>query len=207
MTLSQNLLHLSLLHILAAMVPGPNTVVVAYFSGTVSRRAGLYAAAGITLTSLAWVSLSLFGLGVVLLEAGDLYRAIRYLGAMYLVVVGIQMLWRAWRSTQSLIESGPASTRAPFTSSVLTNVSNPKSAVFWTSVFALLVPPNAPVWFIAAAVAIVVGQTALWYSFVAFFISTFTARKVYTRLGRWLDIIAGAVMVALGLRLAFDVRQ
>jgi threonine/homoserine/homoserine lactone efflux protein len=144
---------------------------------------------------------------VVLLEAGELYRAIRYLGAMYLVVVGIQMLWRAWRSTQSLIESGPASTRAPFTSSVLTNVSNPKSAVFWTSVFALLVPPNAPVWFIAAAVAIVVGQTALWYSFVAFFISTFTARKVYTRLGRWLDIIAGAVMVALGLRLAFDVRQ
>jgi threonine/homoserine/homoserine lactone efflux protein len=89
----------------------------------------------------------------------------------------------------------------------LTNVSNPKSAIFWTSVFALLVPRDAPIWFIAAAIAIVVGQTALWYSFVAFFISTPVARKGYARLGRWLDVIAGTIMVALGLRLAFDIRQ
>lgn len=207
MTLSQNLLHLSLIHILAAMVPGPNTVVVAYFSGSVSRRAGLHAAAGITLTSLAWVVLSLLGLGVVLLEAGELYRALRYLGAIYLVVVGIQMLWAAWRTTPPPIGSGTAPKQAPFTSSVLTNVSNPKSAIFWTSMFALLVPPNAPFWFVAAAIAIVVGQTALWYSFIAFFVSTPAARRGYARLGRWLDAVAGTAMVGLGLRLAFDLRQ
>lgn len=150
--------------------------------------------------------LSLFGVGILLAEAGEVYRALRYAGAAYLVIVGIQMMWSAWRTTPRSAASPGRERRAPFWSGALTNLSNPKSAVFWTSVFVLLVPPQAPLWFMFAAIVIAVGQTALWYSIVAFFISTPVARRGYLRLGRWIDAVAGAVMLGLGLRLVYELR-
>jgi threonine/homoserine/homoserine lactone efflux protein len=206
MDLWQNLLQLSLIHIAAAMVPGPNTVIVSYFSAAVSRRAGLQAVGGIAVASFTWVTLSLFGVGVLLLQAGEVYRALRLAGAAYLVIVGLQMLWAAWRAPPSQAGKPAQRARSPFISGILTNLSNPKSAVFWTSVFVLLMPPQPPLWFMAAAIAVAVGQTALWYSFVALFISTPLARRSYARLGRWLDALAGTVMLALGLRLAYELR-
>ena len=69
MSLALVLLQLSVMHILMAMIPGPNTVVVTYFSARMSRQAGLKAVAGIVLGSAIWVILSMLGVGVLLLEA------------------------------------------------------------------------------------------------------------------------------------------
>ncbi|MDI3468713.1 MAG: hypothetical protein OJF62_000776 [Pseudolabrys sp.] len=210
MALWQNLLHLSLIHILVAMVPGPNTVIVSHFSAADSRQAGLKAVAGITMGSFAWVTLSLFGVGVVLLEAGEVYRALRIAGAAYLVFVGLRMLWSAWWSTWRLSAASPGkpaqARRSPVLAGLLTNLSNPKSAVFWTSVFVLIMPPHPPAWFMLAAIGIAVGQTALWYSLVALSLSTPLARNGYARLARWMDAVAGIVMLGLGLKLADEVR-
>jgi threonine/homoserine/homoserine lactone efflux protein len=206
MALWHNLLHLSLIHILVAMVPGPNTVIVSHFSAADSRQAGLKAVAGIAMGSFAWVTLSLFGVGVVLLEAGAVYRALRIAGAAYLAFVGLRMLWSAWWSSAASPGKPAQARRSPVLAGLLTNLSNPKSAVFWTSVFVLIMPPHPPVWFMLAAIGIAVGQTALWYSLVALFLSTPLARNGYARLVRWMDAVAGAVMLGLGLKLADDVR-
>ncbi len=208
MDLSTSLLALSAMHILMAMVPGPNTVVVSHFSASVSRRAGLAAMAGIVLASLLWVALSLAGIGVLLLEAGWLYRALRLIGAAYLVYIGVRLLLSARRAApQGSANPLGRLSRAPFTAGLLTTLSNPKSAVFWTSVFAVAVPPQAPAWFYAAVLGIITVQSALWYSAVALMLSTGLARRHYARCARWLDGIAGAVMVALGLRLGDTVRR
>lgn len=209
MDLSTSLIALSGMHILMAMVPGPNTVVVSHFSAAMSRRAGLAATAGIVLASLLWVALSLAGIGLLLLEAGWLYRTLRLVGAAYLVYVGIRLLLSASRAAapggagRSLGRLG----RAPFAAGLLTTLSNPKSAVFWTSVFVVAVPPQAPAWFYAAVLAIIGIQSALWYGVVALALSTGLARRHYAQCARWLDGIAGAVMVALGVRLGDSVRR
>ena len=209
MDLSTSLLALSAMHILMAMVPGPNTVVVSHFSASVSRRAGLAAMAGIVLASLLWVALSLAGIGVLLLEAGWLYRTLRLIGAAYLVYIGIRLLLSARRAAPQGGGANPLGrlSRAPFTAGLLTTLSNPKSAVFWTSVFAVAVPPQAPAWFYAAVLGIITVQSALWYSAVALILSTGLARRHYAGCARWLDGIAGAVMLALGLRLGDTVRR
>jgi len=204
--LATSLLALSGMHILMAMVPGPNTVVVSHFSASISRRAGLTAMAGIVLASLLWVALSLAGIGVLLLEAGWLYRTLRLVGAAYLVYVGIRLLLSA-RHARPPGSATSRLGRAPFAAGLLTTLSNPKSAVFWTSVFAVAVPPQAPAWFYAAVLGIIAIQSALWYSAVALLLSTGLARRHYTRCARWLDGIAGAVMVALGLHLGDTVRH
>ncbi|WP_374443326.1 LysE family translocator [Stella sp.] len=204
------LLHLSAIHILMAMIPGPNTVVVSYCSAAMSRGAGLRAAAGIGVATFVWVGLSLAGIGLLLAAAGDLYLALRLAGAAYLVHVGWRMLRAARRAAPDA--TGPRAGRAvpgarsPFLAGLATTLSNPKSAVFWTSVFALLVPADAPAWFLAAAVALVTVQSLVWYAAVALALSTPLARSHYRRLTAWLDRVAGVVMIALGLRLADEVR-
>ena len=205
MSLTATLLQLSLLHILMAMIPGPNTVVVSYVSARVSRRAGMMAVGGVVLGSAIWVTLSMFGVGVLLLEAGFLYRALRWLGAAYLVYVGIRMLRAGIMPIDA--QRPPQAARAPLLAGLLTTLSNPKSAGFWTSVFVVVVPAHAPAWFYAAVVALIVVQSFAWYAFVALALSTNFARRHYLRFAQWLDRLAGVIMIGLGLRLAYELRN
>lgn len=205
MSLLPTLLQLSLLHILMAMIPGPNTLVVSYVSARVSRRAGLKAVGGVVVGSAIWVLLSMFGVGVLLLEAGMVYRALRWLGAAYLVYVGVRMLVAGAKSANS---RRPAQgERSPFIAGLLTTLSNPKSAVFWTSVFVVVMPAHAPTWFYAAVLALIVAQSFAWYAFVALALSTDFARRHYMRFAQWLDRLAGIIMIGLGLRLAYELRN
>ncbi len=205
MSLSLVLLQLSLMHILMAMIPGPNTVVVTYFSARTSRQAGLKAVGGIVLGSAIWVILSMLGVGVLMLEAGVAYRALRLAGAAYLIYVGVRMLIAGMKPASN---AAPAQGgRSPLLAGLLTTLSNPKSAVFWTSVFVLVVPAHAPVWFYGAVVLLIVTQSALWYAFVALALSTAFARRHYMRFAAWLDRIAGVIMIGLGLKLANEIRS
>ncbi len=202
------LLALAGMHVLMAMLPGPNTVVVSWISATRSRRDGLKAVAGIVCATAIWVALALWGVGALLLQAGWLYRLLRLAGAAYLLYVGLRML------RSGLAAAGPADSapprlagRRPFAAGLMTTLSNPKSAVFWTSVFLVAVPAHAPGWVYVAILLIVTAQSALWYGALALFFSTGLARRVWLRLTRALDLLAGGVMVALGLRLADEVRR
>lgn len=192
------------MHILMAMIPGPNTVVVTYLSATQSRTAGLAAVAGIVTGSLIWVTLSLIGVGTLLQEAGALYRLLRGLGALYLIYLGLRMLLSARGARK---ESAPNHLgRAPFATGLLTTLSNPKSAIFWTSAFLVAVPAHAPAWFQAAVLAVIAVQSSLWYGGIALLLSTEAAKRRYARIAAPLDRTAGAVMIALGLKVANDVR-
>lgn len=209
MDLPLSLATLAGMHILMAMLPGPNTVLVGYLSATRSRRAGLCAAAGVVTASMAWVVLALYGVGALLMEAGTLYRVLRLLGALYLLYVGIRML-RAGLARPA-VDGGRAGPRLgerrPFVAGLLTTLSNPKSAVFWTSAFLVAVPPGAPGWFYGAILLIVLVQSTLWYGAVALILSTGFLRERYLAFARHLDTVAGVVMIALGLRLAEEVRR
>ena len=202
---------LSGMHMLMAMLPGPNTVVVSHFAAAQSRQAGLVTAGGVVTASLLWVGLSLMGIGLVMQEAGTLYRILRLLGVAYLVYVAIRLLLAARLPRPGLAEVAAPKLgwigRNPFRAGLLTTLSNPKSAVFWTSLFAVAIPAQAPGWFCGAVVAIIAVQSALWYGLIALVLSTGPARRSYAILSRWLDGLAGIVMLALGLKLADELRR
>ncbi len=203
MELLSPLLHLSLIHLLMAMVPGPNTVVVGHCSAQVSRRAGLSAAAGVAAASVVWVSLSLLGIGALLLHAGELFRLLRLLGAAYLVYIGVKML---------LVGGGAAAEtprlyRSPLRAGFLTTLGNPKSAIFWTSVFSVVVPAQAPSWFYGMVLALIGTQSFLWYGTIAMTFSLRVVRNGYARLNRIFTRIAGGCMLFFGLRIVDELRQ
>jgi RhtB (resistance to homoserine/threonine) family protein len=197
---------LAVIHLVGAMVPGPNMVVTAHIAASRSVRDGLMCVAGIVIATLTWVSLTLAGVGILLQQLGALYIVLKLVGAAYLIWLGAKMLWSAIRHAPEPDEPA-APKRLPrdaFRSGLLTNITNPKSAAFWTSVFVVAIPEHAPAWFYAAVIAVIGVQTALWYGLVALAFAAPPAQAAYRRFGRFVAGIAGSLMIGFGLKLAFD---
>lgn len=197
-------------YLAAAATPGPNMMLVGHVAAGRSRGAGLAAAAGVAAGTLIWLVLSLAGIGLLMQQAGDVYRLLRLFGAAYLVFVGVRMLLAGWRGPAGAAQGRAATAprgRSPFVLGLLTNLTNPKSAVFWTSVFMVVLPARIGLGFEVALVAVILSLAFLWYGFVAVAFSTAAVRRSYAAAARWLDGATGLIMIGLGLKLADEVRR
>jgi threonine/homoserine/homoserine lactone efflux protein len=186
--------------------PGPSFVLVARTAIAASRREGVAAALGMGLGGAFFGTLALLGLAALLARAGWLYLAVKLLGGAYLVYLGIA-IWRGATSTLT-VAAKPPGTRAgavrAFWRALATQVSNPKTAVVYASVFAALMPAHPPLWFVLALPPALFALETLWYAVVALAFSSGGPRAAYLRAKTWIDRVAGSVMAALGLRLLFE---
>lgn len=151
--------------LLAAMSPGPNFVLVV---------------AGFACANLGWCLAVVLGLAVLLELAPSLYTALKILGGAYLIYLGVA-LWRSKRP--ETIEPGRLTMRRAFMRGLLTNLTNPKSLVYFASVFTLFMGPEVPPAVKALAFGIVLFDT------------------LYAAIERPINRLAGAVMKAFGVRL------
>jgi threonine/homoserine/homoserine lactone efflux protein len=192
-----------------AVSPGPSFVMVARTAVAASRRSGLYVALGMGVGGLSFAIASLAGLQGLLLAVPSLYWLLKVAGGLYLSWIGI----RIWRHASEPIlgESGvpPVPTRSPiraFATGLTTQISNPKTAVVYASVFAAFLPEVTSLAFNVAIAAIVFPIETGWYSLVALALSAPGPRSGYLRCKRGLDRLAGCVMVALGLKLMLSAK-
>lgn len=193
---------LSLLHLLAAMVPGPNTVVVSHLAAGHSLGAAFRAVAGIVTGTATWVLLTLGGVTLLLQQTEWLFWLLRVAGTLYLLYSGIRLLSGLLRRAGAASGVSAAMVKAPFRRGLVTTLSNPKSGVFWTSVFAIAVPAGAPLDFNVAAVALILAQSLAWYGLVALLFASGPARSAYRRAAKWLEAAAGLAMIGFGIKLA-----
>jgi threonine/homoserine/homoserine lactone efflux protein len=185
---------------LSMISPGPNFAIVTATAINASRRAGLIAGLGLAAASATWTLLTLAGLGFVIARIGWLYTALRLVGALYLIYLGARMIGQARKLAPPPLSAtdGIAQERAAFRKAYFVSLTNPKSAAFYGSIFAVALPPNAPLWFSAAIFAIATGLSALWYCGVALLFSTAAVRRRFVKAKAILDAAIGAVLVALG---------
>jgi threonine/homoserine/homoserine lactone efflux protein len=151
-------------------------------------------------------TLALLGLTALLARAGWLYVGIKLLGGAYLVYLGIA-IWRGATSTLTVAAKAPgarAGAARAFWIGLATQMSNPKTAVVYASVFAALMPAHPPLWFVLALPPALFALEALWYAVVALAFSSGGPRAAYLGAKTWIDRVAGSVMAALGLRLLFE---
>jgi threonine efflux protein len=200
------LLQIFLIHLAAMASPGPNVLLVAHTSLARSRRAGLWAAAGVATGACAWAAAVVLGLGL-LSSSTAVQTALRVGGGLFLVALGV----RTFRARSRRLDDVPSEPRArtgraAWTQGVLTNLSNPKAALFYISVFGTTLPASASPALRAAAVTLILVNTFVWHALIAIALSTPGARSRYLRARPWVDRAAGAVMATLGLLLATDLR-
>ena len=186
-----------------AASPGPSFVMVAKAAVSSSRSAGLAAALGMGAGGVIFAAAVLLGLHGLLLAVPAAYLVFKVAGGLYLVYLGSR-IWRSARQPLELAGAAAGARRGTAKSFVLgltTQISNPKTAIVYASVFAAFLPAARSVGFSLAVVALVFLIEVGWYSLVALALSSDRPRKAYLRYKEWVDRAAGGVMVALGLKL------
>lgn len=188
---------------IGAMSPGPSFVLVSRISVANSRLHGLAAALGMGLGGAFFAVLALAGLVALLEKVEWLYLVLKMAGGLYLVHLGIAI----WGGARQPITVETTDGRAALSVSralalgLITQVSNPKTAVVYASIFAALMPQNPPVALILALPPIIFLIEASWYAVVALAFSAPRSQRAYLSGKLWVDRLAGAVIGALGLRL------
>lgn len=198
------LLTLAGVNLLACMSPGPDFVAVSS-NALGNRRAGIFVALGVAAGCTVWALLAVFGLGMLLTRLGWVYSIVRLVGAGYLVFLGGKMLLSARHASAPLtVLRSSEHHRGAFRRGFLVNMANPKAAVFFGSLFLTVLPVGAPVWVSAATVATVGGVATGWFIVLALMFSVDRVRTVYDRIRRPVDVLMGAALVGLGVKLATD---
>lgn len=195
---------IALTHVLAIASPGPTFVIVSSHALAGEMRAGLLVTVGVLLATLTWATMAAAGLGTLLSQQPLVYAALKWASCAYLAWLGFKMLRSSWHGTREplgsvpVTSSGWASVRAGFA----TNMSNPKVAAYYASLFGVTIPADAPPIMFVSAVAIALAVSALWWVFITVFFSTPVIRKLYIRSRRTVDAIMGGILLGLAGRLA-----
>lgn len=199
-------LTVALIHLLAVASPGPDFAVVIRESVSHGRRAGICTALGVGCGISLHVAYSLLGIGLIVAQSLTLFTLLKWLAAGYLLYIGVRAL-RARPADPALLEAlgdGAArSGRGAFASGFLTNALNPKATLFFLSLFSVVIDPHTPRAVQAGYGLYLACATAVFFCLVALLFSQARVRAGFMRMGHWFDRAMGAVLVALGLRLAF----
>jgi threonine/homoserine/homoserine lactone efflux protein len=186
------------------VTPGQDTALTIRNALLDGRRGGLATAAGVVSGQLTWALAASAGLSAVLLASAPVFTAIRVAGAAYLVFLGAQSLVAAVRGARASRSARPQRRRAPYRQGVLSNLGNPKMAVFFTS----LLPQFGGESFgaLLALGLVFCAMTFVWLS--AYAAAVAKAGDVLRRpaIKRVLDTVVGVILVSLGLRLATERR-
>jgi threonine/homoserine/homoserine lactone efflux protein len=207
MELSAAILGIAVALTLGAMSPGPRFIMVARTSVAVSRRDGLAAAVGMGVGGVFFSAIALLGLISILTAVPLLHLALKVLGGTYLIYLGFR-IWRGARQPLVLentpLQDRPTQAWRSFLLGLATQVSNPKTAVVYASIFASLLPSTVPPFVLVALPIMIFAIETIWYSVVALVLSAPSPRAHYLSSKAWLDRTAGAIMSLLGFKLIFE---
>ena len=191
--------------ILLNLTPGPDTAYILGRSIAQGREAGIASALGICVGSIFHTCAAALGLSAILATSAFAFRAIKLLGGAYLIFLGIKMIFDR-RKQLSLPSSFRRRTAtAAFRQGVLTNILNPKVALFFLAFLPQFIDPASNV---KVAAFLTLGLTfvttgTIWCLILAWFASALSERlRTNETITQWLNRTAGALFVFLGLRLA-----
>jgi threonine/homoserine/homoserine lactone efflux protein len=195
---------------LLAVTPGADTLLVVRNVLTRGRVAALLTVAGIAGGCVVHAVLSAVGVSLILVRSAEAFAVLRFCGAAYLIVLGAQSVRRWWRVDDGApAASDPGAALRPsrrlrsFVEGLLTNVLNPKVGIFYLAFLPQFIAPGDPVLersLLLAALHIGIG--VVWLSVLSFGVGRIRP-LVESRLWRArLEGVSGAVLIALGVRLA-----
>ena len=189
-----------LIHLVALVSPGPDFVVACRNSLLYSRTIGIYTAVGFGLGICVHISYAVFGLSWLIANNELIFTVIQYLGAFYLMLIGIQSL----RSFQSQIGQEPATASSrisPFRAvriGFITNVLNPKATLFFLSLFSTMLNPTVGELTLVVIAVLLVISTILWFSLVALLISHPRFTTVLKRYEKTVHQFFGVLLIVIG---------
>ncbi|WP_407493524.1 LysE family translocator [Pseudooceanicola sp. MF1-13] len=192
-----------LIHLVAAMSPGPSFVVCIRTAITQGFRTSVGLAVGFGLGAVLWATAAMAGLALLFELVPQLFTALKLVGGAFLCWIGFQM-WRHAKEPLDMQASAlnAMSIRRAIRYGFLTFAANPKTAVFFGAVFVGLVPQGTPLPVLALLVTVIFLNECLWYIVVARLFSLSHPRAIYIRAKTWIDRAFGTLLAVFGLKIA-----
>jgi len=191
--------------ILLNLTPGPDTAYILGRSIAQGREAGIASALGISLGSIFHTCAAALGLSAILATSALAFGAIKLLGGAYLIFLGTKMILNRRKQLSLPSNFRRRTTIAAFRQGVLTNLLNPKVALFFLAFLPQFIDPASnmkiPAFVMLGLTFVTTGT--IWCLILAWFASVFSERlRSNERISQWLNRTAGALFVFLGVRLA-----
>jgi threonine/homoserine/homoserine lactone efflux protein len=191
--------------ILLNLTPGPDTAYIVGRSIAQGRAAGIASAFGIMVGSIFHTCAAALGLSAILATSAVAFTAIKFVGGGYLIFLGIRMFLEGRKEFSLPSHFRRSTTKAAFRQGVLTNVLNPKVALFFLAFLPQFIDPASPAKipaFVLLGLTFVTTGT-IWCLILAWFASVFSTRlRGNQTLAAWLNRAVGSLFVFLGARLA-----
>jgi threonine/homoserine/homoserine lactone efflux protein len=195
----------SLAAMLIVLLPGPDTLVVVRNLVRDGRRTALLTVLGVLTGLTVWVAAAALGLSALLRASHDAYLALRIVGAVYLVYLGVQSL-----RSRSVVLSEDAPVRRGllgrgFGAGLATDLLNPKVGVFFVTFLPGFVPAGYSVGHVSLLLgAVFVIETALYFAVMLLLVGRISTWLANDRVRRRMDRFTGVVLIGFGARLAME---
>lgn len=190
--------------ILLNLTPGNDTIYILSRTIAQGRKAGIMSVLGIATGSLVHTLFAAVGLSVIIAQSPVLFNIIKYAGAAYLFYIGIRMIFSK-SSVIKLDTPKDEKNKKIYWQAVLTNVLNPKVALFFISFLPQFIDPgysNHYLSFLVLGLSFTITGT-LWCLLLAFFASVISSALIKnSNAGNYLNKACGFILVGLGIRVA-----
>lgn len=197
---------LGIIGLLGAISPGPDFIVVTQSSLSYGKKAGIFTSLGVAIGCLIHITYCILGIGVIVAESIVLFNILKYLGAAYLIYLGVKALLSS-SSQNALYVENAASIQAisafgAFKKGLLVNLLNPKVTLFLLSIFTQVIDPNTPL-LIQASFGLELGLIAFgWFSLLSFILNNPLLKKKLQAVQKYIDKVLGAFLILLGVKVA-----
>lgn len=191
------LITVGLLHFAALLSPGPNTLLLFQIAAGSSSRTALFAVYGITLVEGAWALLAALGINAFFEAFPTVQSFMGTAGGLYLIYLGVK-LWFPHEEPTSEVGKMRFTSSGAFRIGLLTNITNPKTFMFFVSVYATAFTPGLPDAAKYTAVAMITLNAFLWHAMLAFLFSRHMLQRAYTGGSHIIDRVSGALFVFFG---------
>ena len=191
------------------IVPGPNTFLILTHSLSGGRAAGLATVLGVETGTLVHTTAAAFGLSAILSTSALAFLVVKYVGAAYLVYLGLQALRSGTRGLAASPSPVPITTSRAYGRAVLTNVLNPKVAMFFLAFLPPFIhPERGRIALQVFVLGLVVSMVGLVFGVIlATMAGSLAAWLSRSAIARWLQRVTGCLLLGLGVRLAFVHRE
>jgi len=189
-----------------AVSPGPDFAMVLRQSIAHGRGAAMFTSAGIASAILVHGTYTILGVGLVVSQSLLLFSVLKYVGAAYLIWLGVSAIRAAAPEAPKDIEAPARREMTPlkaYSIGFLTNLLNPKAVLFFLALFTTLVSASTSIGAQGFYVASMAAMLCAWFILVSVFFTTARVRTAFYRLGQWFNRIIGAALIFLAIRVAF----
>ena len=194
---------------LLIITPGNDTLLILSRSVTQGKKAGVISSLGIGTGSTIHTLLAAFGLSIIIAKSIVVFSLIKYIGAAYLVYLGCKMVFSKQDVTFSTLNKGSMPNinfSRLYKQAILTNVLNPKVAMFFIAFLPQFIDPTYEFTFLPFIILGLLFTVAgtIWCVVLAIFSSRlFVKVKKNNKLSVYLNRACGSILIILGIKLAF----